>query len=55
MILLEEENIREVMAFPKTGDGRGLTMETPSEDITEKQLKELHIKIDKEEEENEKK
>lgn len=54
MILLGEDNIREVMAFPKTGDGRGLTMDTPSKDITEEQLEELHIKIDKEKIENEK-
>lgn len=50
MIMLEEENIREVMAFPKTGDGRGLMMGTPSSDITEDQLKELHIKVRKDEE-----
>ncbi len=47
MVMLEEENIREVMAFPKTGDGRDLMMQAPSEDITKKQLKELHIKLDR--------
>ena len=43
-IFLNEPNIREVIAFPKTGDNRDLMMEVPSE-ITEEQLKELHIKI----------
>jgi len=43
-ILFNEPNIREVMAFPKTGDGRDLMMEAPSE-VDEKQLKELHLKI----------
>ena len=45
-IMMNEPNIREVIAFPKTGDGRDLMMEAPS-DVDEKQLKELHIKIDK--------
>ncbi|OGZ69616.1 MAG: hypothetical protein A3F47_02480 [Candidatus Staskawiczbacteria bacterium RIFCSPHIGHO2_12_FULL_38_11] len=44
-ILLNESSIREVIAFPKTGDGRDLMMDAPSE-IYPKQLKELHIKID---------
>ncbi len=43
-IVLNQENIREVIAFPKTGDNRGLMMEIPSE-VSEAQLKELHIKI----------
>ncbi|HWA64379.1 MAG TPA: aspartate--tRNA ligase [Candidatus Paceibacterota bacterium] len=43
-ILGDEPNIREVIAFPKTGDARDLMMESPSE-LEEKQLKELHIKI----------
>ncbi len=42
--VLGEPNIREVISFPKTGDGRGLTMNTPSTVSTE-QLKELHLKI----------
>ncbi len=42
-ILCNEPNIREVIAFPKTGDGRDLMMGAPSE-VEEKQLKELHIK-----------
>ncbi|MBL7155036.1 MAG: aspartate--tRNA ligase [Candidatus Portnoybacteria bacterium] len=44
MILLNEENIREVIAFPKTGDGRDLMMGAPSS-VSPEQLKELHIKI----------
>ena len=43
-ILLSEPNIREVIAFPKTGDSRDLMMETPSE-IDEKQLHELHLRV----------
>ncbi len=43
-VLLKEPNIREVIAFPKTGDNRDLMMDIPSE-VTEEQLKELHIKV----------
>ncbi len=46
MILQNEPNIREVIAFPKTGDGRDLMMNAPSE-VSGEQLKELHIKINK--------
>ena len=46
-LMFGESSIREVMAFPKTGDNRCLMMGTPSE-ISEEQLKELHIKIAKE-------
>ena len=31
MLLANEPNIREVMAFPKTGDARDLMMDAPSE------------------------
>lgn len=44
MILQNEPNIREVIAFPKTGDGRDLMMKAPSE-VSPEQLKELHVKI----------
>ena len=44
MILQNEPNIREVIAYPKTGEGKDLMMNAPSE-ISEKQLRELHIKI----------
>ncbi|MEK7519233.1 MAG: aspartate--tRNA ligase [Patescibacteria group bacterium] len=43
-ILMGEPNIREVMAFPKSGDNRDLMMEAPSE-VSKEQLKELHLKI----------
>lgn len=43
-ILQNEPNIREVIAFPKTGDGRDLMMDAPSQ-VSEEQLKELHLKI----------
>ena len=45
-LLRNEPNIREVIAFPKTGEGRDLMMDAPSE-IEEKQLKELGLKIGK--------
>ncbi|MCK4781453.1 aspartate--tRNA ligase [Candidatus Parcubacteria bacterium] len=44
-VVLNEPNIREVIAFPKTGDNRDLMMEIPST-VEKKQLKELHLKID---------
>ena len=43
MILMNETSIREVIAFPKTGDDRDLLMGAPS-DISENQLKDIHIK-----------
>lgn len=46
MILQNEPNIREVIAFPKTGEGRDLMMGAPTE-ISAKQLKELGIKLSK--------
>jgi aspartyl-tRNA synthetase len=46
MLLENEPNIREVIAFPKTGEGKDLMMGSPSE-ISEKQLKELGIKLSK--------
>ncbi|MGL4759528.1 MAG: aspartate--tRNA ligase [Patescibacteria group bacterium] len=44
MVLNDEENIREVIAFPKNGQGKDLLMNSPSE-VRPSQLKELHIKI----------
>lgn len=44
MILQNEPNIREVIAFPKTGEGKDLMMGAPST-MPEKQIKELGIKI----------
>ena len=46
MILENEPNIREVIAFPKTGEGKDLMMNSPSE-VSEKQLKELNIQLKK--------
>ena len=43
-ILANEPNIREVIAFPKTGDARDPMTGAPSE-LPEKALKEVHIKI----------
>ena len=43
-LLTNEPNIREVIAFPKTGEARDLMMESPSA-LEEKQLKELNLKI----------
>lgn len=44
MILANEPNIREVIAFPKTGDAKDLLMGAPSE-IEEKRLDEAHISL----------
>ncbi len=41
-ILAGEENIREVIAFPKTAQGTDLMMRAPSP-VSERQLEELHI------------
>ncbi|MES2315343.1 MAG: amino acid--tRNA ligase-related protein [Patescibacteria group bacterium] len=46
MLLQGEPNIREVIAFPKTGEGKDLMMDSPAE-VSEKQLKELNIKLTK--------
>ena len=46
MILQNEPNIREVIAFAKTGEGKDLMMGAPSE-IGEKQFRELGIELRK--------
>ena len=48
MVLQNEPNIREVIAFPKTGDGRDPMMGSPSE-VGREQLEELGIKIEQQE------
>ncbi|KKU15467.1 hypothetical protein A3A20_02140 [Candidatus Wolfebacteria bacterium RIFCSPLOWO2_01_FULL_45_19] len=45
-ILLDEPNIREVIAFPKTGDGRDLMTGAPDA-IDKKHLDELHLQVKK--------
>jgi aspartyl-tRNA synthetase len=44
MVLRDEPNIREVIAFPKTQGARDEMMDAPSP-VTEEQLKELHVAI----------
>lgn len=44
MLLLDEEIIRDVIAFPLNGKAQDLLMQAPNE-ATEKQLQELHLKI----------
>ncbi len=44
MLLADEPNIREVIAFPKNQAGRDVMADAPSE-VEPKQLKELHIRI----------
>lgn len=46
-IIAGENVIREVIAFPKTGDARDMMMGAPSK-ITENQLKDVHIRLSKE-------
>jgi aspartyl-tRNA synthetase len=45
MLLADEPNIREVIAFPMNQKAQDLMMGAPSP-VTEKQLRELHIKLD---------
>ena len=44
MLITEEENIREVIAFPMNSNAQDLMMGSPCE-VTEKQLREVHIKL----------
>jgi aspartyl-tRNA synthetase len=44
MLLADEPNIREVIAFPKTQSAVDLMTEAPSP-VTEEQLAELHLKL----------
>lgn len=46
MVLLDAPNVREVVAFPKTGDNRDPMTGAP-DTVSEAQLKDLHIKLDK--------
>jgi aspartyl-tRNA synthetase len=53
-ILLKEENIREVIAFPKAGGSRDLMMNAPAQ-VEKDQLRELYLKIEINGKKNEKK
>lgn len=44
MLLRNEENIREVIAFPMNGNAQELMSNAPSE-VSEQQLREVHIKV----------
>ncbi len=44
MLLCGEENIREVIAFPVSGSAQDLLCNAPG-DVTEQQLREVHIKV----------
>jgi aspartyl-tRNA synthetase len=44
MLLAGQQNIREVIAFPLNQQGQDLLMNAPS-DVTDKQLKDLHIRL----------
>jgi len=44
MVLVPTENIRDVMAFPKTASAQDLMIDAPGE-VDAKQLQELHLKI----------
>jgi aspartyl-tRNA synthetase len=44
MLLAGEENIREVVAFPKNQSAIDLTFNAPAP-VTEEQLAELHIRL----------
>ena len=45
MLIANEVNIREVIAFPMNSKAQDLLMGAPGT-VTEKQLKDVHIKID---------
>lgn len=45
MLLADEPNIREVILFPMNGQAQDLMMHAPNT-VSDKQLKELHIKLD---------
>jgi aspartyl-tRNA synthetase len=45
MVLNDEPNIREIIAFPKNGKAEDVMLDAPSA-VSEKQLKDVHIKLD---------
>src|SRR3989440_680334 len=44
MVLVPTENIRDVMAFPKTASAQDLMIDAPGE-VDQKQLEELHLRV----------
>jgi aspartyl-tRNA synthetase len=44
MLLAQEPNLREVIAFPMTQNAEDLLMGAPAP-VSEKQLRELHIRV----------
>jgi aspartyl-tRNA synthetase len=50
MVFADEPNIREVIAFPKTGDARDPMTGAPSE-VSPQALRDVHIQLDMDEEE----
>ena len=51
MLIVDEDNLREVTAFPTNGRGEDLLMNAPSV-VSEMQLRELHIKLREKAKEN---
>ncbi len=52
MLIADTDNIREVIAFPKNKKARDVMMNAPSK-VTDKQLRDVHIKVTEEENEDE--
>ena len=50
MLLADEPSIREIIVFPMDRNARDVLMGAPTE-VSEKQLKEVHIKLDLDEKE----
>ena len=48
MVLVPTDNIRDVMAFPKTASAADLMIDAPGE-VDAKQLEELHLRVVKDE------
>ena len=44
MLLTKTDNIRDVIAFPKTSSAQDLMMDSPS-NVSNRQLNELHLQI----------
>ena len=44
MLLREEENIREVIAYPMNGNAQDLMCKAPGR-VTKQQLRDVHIKV----------